>query len=44
MSLWALRSAVLGNGAWLAIADEKNLERLENSPRRRKPATTWFEI
>jgi hypothetical protein len=39
MSLWALRGAVLGQGPWLAIATEKNLERLENSPRQRKPAT-----
>jgi len=38
MSLWALRTALLGNGAWLVVANEKNLERLENSPRRRKPA------
>ena len=39
MSLWALRGAVLGQGAWRAVASEENLERLENSPRRRKPAT-----
>jgi hypothetical protein len=39
MSLWALRGAVLGQGPWLTVANEKNLERLENSPRRRKPAS-----
>ena len=38
MSLWALRGAVLGQGAWLAATSEENLERLENSPRHRKPA------
>jgi len=41
MSLWALRAAVLGNGAWLVAASDKNLERLENSPRRRKPAIAF---
>jgi hypothetical protein len=38
MSLWALRTAILGHGAWLVATSEKKLERLENSPRRRKPA------
>jgi hypothetical protein len=38
MTLWALRGAVLGQGAWLTVSDEKNLQRLENSPRQRKPA------
>lgn len=37
MTLWALREAVLGPGPWLVVSNEKNLERLENSPRQRKP-------
>jgi hypothetical protein len=39
MILWALRPAVLGQGAWLVVANEKNLEQLQNPPRCRKPAT-----
>ena len=39
MTLWALRGAVLGQGPWLLVSHEKNLERLENSPRQRKPAS-----
>lgn len=35
MTLWALRVAVLGDGPWLMIRDEKNLERLRNSSRQR---------
>jgi len=35
MTLWALRGAVLGNGAWLLIRSEKNLDRLRNSGRKR---------
>jgi hypothetical protein len=38
MSLWALRHAILGNGAWLIVGSEEKLERLQNSPRQRKPA------
>ena len=30
MSLWALRAAIPGNGAWLVAASNKNLERLQN--------------
>jgi hypothetical protein len=39
MTLWALRVAVLGRGPWLVIRDEHNLERLCNSPRRRRLAS-----
>lgn len=39
MTLWALRVAVLGRGPWLVIRDERNLERLCNSPRRRRLAS-----
>jgi len=35
MTLWALRGAVLGRGAWLLIRDPQNLDRLRNSPRKR---------
>jgi len=35
MTLWALRGAVLGRGAWLLIRDPQNLDRLRNSPRNR---------
>jgi hypothetical protein len=38
MTLWALRIAVLGKGPWLMINNEKNMERLQFSPRRRKNA------
>jgi hypothetical protein len=39
MTLWALRGVVLGKGAWLTVSHKKNLQRLENSPRQRKPAS-----
>jgi len=39
MTLWAFRVAILGPGPWLLVSSEKNMERLQNSPRRRKPAT-----
>ena len=35
MTLWALRVAVLGDGPWLVIRNEKNLDRLRNTPRQR---------
>jgi hypothetical protein len=35
MTLWALRGAILGKGAWLLIQSEKHLERLRNTPRKR---------
>ena len=35
MTLWALRVAILGNGPWLVIRSEKNLDRLRNSTRQR---------
>ena len=35
MTLWALRVAVLGDGPWLVIRNEKNLDRLHNTPRLR---------
>ena len=38
MTLWALRVAVLGPGPWLLIRNEENLQRLQNSPRRRQPS------
>lgn len=44
MALWALRDVILGDGAWRMIRSEKLLLRLQNSPRRRKPAAIprWF--
>jgi len=35
MTLWALRVAVLGDGPWLVIQSEKNLDRLRNTTRQR---------
>ena len=35
MTLWALRVAVLGDGPWLVIRSEENLDRLRNTPRKR---------
>jgi hypothetical protein len=35
MTLWALRVAILGNGPWLVIQSEANLDRLRNTPRQR---------
>jgi len=35
MTLWALRVAVLGEGPWLLIRNDKNLDRLRHSPRSR---------
>ena len=35
MTLWALRVAVLGDGPWLMIRSEKNLDRLRNTSRKR---------
>jgi hypothetical protein len=39
MTLWAMRAAVLGKGPWLLIRNEKNLDRLRNSPRKRQLIT-----
>lgn len=36
MTLWALRVAILGKGPWLLIRSEEHLDRLRNSPRRRR--------
>jgi hypothetical protein len=36
MTLWALRAAVLGKGAWLLIHSEQHLDRLRNTPRKRR--------
>jgi hypothetical protein len=36
MTLWAMRGAILGKGPWLLIRNEENLDRLRNSPRRRR--------
>lgn len=35
MTLWALRVAILGDGPWLVIRSEKNLDRLRNTSRQR---------
>ena len=35
MTLWAMRVAVLGTGAWRCIATEANLRRLANTVRNR---------
>jgi hypothetical protein len=35
MTLWALRVAILGHGPWRLIRDERYLDRLCNSPRKR---------
>ena len=39
MTLWAMRGAVLGKGPWLLIRNEENLDRLRNSPRKRRLTT-----
>jgi hypothetical protein len=51
MTLWAMRAAVLGKGPWLLIRNEENLDRLRNSPRKRRLVThdlneqiTLFEV
>jgi len=31
-----MRGAVLGKGPWLLIRDDENLDRLRNSPRKRR--------
>ena len=36
MTLWAMRGAVLGKGPWLLIRHSDNLDRLRNSPRKRR--------
>jgi hypothetical protein len=36
MTLWALRVAILGKGPWLLIRSEEQLDRLRNSPRKRR--------
>jgi hypothetical protein len=36
MTLWALRVAILGKGPWLLIRSEEHLDRLRNSPRKRR--------
>jgi len=38
MSLWVLRVAILDAGPWQAVREQRNLERLMNSPRKRTPA------
>jgi hypothetical protein len=38
MALWALRDMVLGHGALILVKSEEKMQRLMNSPRRRKPA------
>ncbi len=35
MTLWALHVVILGNGPWLVIRSEENLDRLRNSTRQR---------
>ena len=35
MTLWALRVAILGHGPWRLMRDERYLDRLCNSPRKR---------
>jgi hypothetical protein len=42
MTLWAMRSAVLGKGPWLLIRNEENLDRLRNSPRKRGIVTHYL--
>jgi hypothetical protein len=39
MTLWAMRGAILGKGPWLLIRNEENLNRLRNSPRKRRLTT-----
>ena len=39
MTLWALRTAILGEGPWLLIRNEKNLDLLRNTPRKRELAS-----
>ena len=34
-----MRGAILGKGPWLLIRNEENLNRLRNSPRKRRLAT-----
>jgi hypothetical protein len=36
MTLWAMRGAVLGEGPWLLIRNDDNLDRLRNSSRKRR--------
>jgi hypothetical protein len=36
MTLWAMRGAILGKGPWLLIRENKNLDRLRNSSRKRR--------
>jgi hypothetical protein len=36
MTLWALRVATLGRGPWRLIRDAQYLDRLCNSPRKRR--------
>jgi hypothetical protein len=36
MTLWAMRGAILGKGPWLLIRNQENLDRLRNSPRKRR--------
>ena len=44
MTLWALRDVILGDGAWRMIRSEQQLLRLQNTPRKRNPASIplWF--
>ena len=39
MTLWALRGAILGKGPWLLIQSEEHLDRLRNTPRKRRLAS-----
>jgi hypothetical protein len=43
MTLWALRGAVIGRGAWLLIRSEKNLNRLRNSSRSRLQTSSLIQ-
>jgi hypothetical protein len=39
MTLWAMRGAILGKGPWLLIQNPEHLDRLRNSPRKRRLIT-----
>jgi hypothetical protein len=42
MTLWAMRGAILGKGPWLLIRNDDNLDRLRNSPRKRRLITHYL--
>jgi hypothetical protein len=44
MSLWGMRVAILGQGVWRLISSEKQMQRLQNPPRKRKLKSIpeWF--